>query len=439
MKCPWPLIAGGLVAVLVLALWPRAAQRATGALPQSAYAWQRVWNEAVLEAVSARARHLSSLVVLNAEVGWKHGEPVLVRIPLDFETLRETQRPVGLALRIGPFSGPFTFSDARTRWLADLATSLLRDARSNRLAVTELQIDFDCAESRLDGYGVWVEAIRRRVTPVPVTITALPAWLNQRACRRLLATADGYVLQVHSVERPRSPDAPFTLCRPDAARRAVEQAAQLRRPFRVALPTYGYSMAFDPRGRFIGLSAEGALPGWPEGTQVRELRADAASLASLVAAWQRDRPRELTGLIWYRLPVAGDRLNWPWSTLESVMAGVAPRAALRVEARRSDAGFVEVVLVNAGPEDDESGVQVAARWQDASLVAADGLHGFEVRELGPDRILFQPRRGTVRVESQQGLTIGWLRLSVESPVEVELESSPPNPVQNPEVRDEGLK
>jgi hypothetical protein len=72
------------------------------------------------------------------------------------------------------------------------------------LADVATAIDFDCAESKLDGYRVWVEAIQRRVAPLPVTITALPSWLNSRAFQRLAAVATNYVLQVHSVERPKS-------------------------------------------------------------------------------------------------------------------------------------------------------------------------------------------------------------------------------------------
>lgn len=82
-------------------------------------------------------------------------------------------------------------------------------------------------------------------------ITALPAWLNQPAFKRLISAVDDYVLQVHSLERPNSPEAAFTICDPAAARRAVERAAQFAVPFRVALPTYGYAIAYDRQGHFI--------------------------------------------------------------------------------------------------------------------------------------------------------------------------------------------
>ena len=53
-----------------------------------------------------------------------------------------------------------------------IAASLVAEARTNHLNLSELQIDFDCAESKLDGYRVWLTAIQRRVAPLPVTITS---------------------------------------------------------------------------------------------------------------------------------------------------------------------------------------------------------------------------------------------------------------------------
>jgi hypothetical protein len=40
-------------------------------------------------------------------------------------------------------------------------------------------------------------------------------------------------------------------------------------PFRVALPTYGYVLAFDRNDKFIRLSAEGPAKEWPDGAQLR--------------------------------------------------------------------------------------------------------------------------------------------------------------------------
>src|SRR5260370_34547670 len=112
-------------------------------------------------------------------------------------------------------------------------------------------------------------------------ITTLAGWLNQPGFRALIAASDGYVLQVHSVEEPGSYDAPFTLCDPKTALAAVEKASSFGIPFRVALPTYGYLVAFAANGRFVGLSAEGPAKSWPADAKLREERSDPVAMGTL--------------------------------------------------------------------------------------------------------------------------------------------------------------
>jgi hypothetical protein len=405
------------------ALWPKAVRRASGRLPQAAYVWQRAWTPAVRDAIATRGTNFSELVALGAEVAWQRGTPRAIRVPLDFAALRGTGRPVGIALRIGPFRGPFATDDEPARFLRQLAASMVSEASSNRLAPAELQIDFDCAESKLDGYRVWIEAIRQDAAPVPVTFTALPAWLKRPAFKRLVAGADGYVLQVHSLERPRSANTSFTLCDADAALLAVERAARLGRSFRVALPTYGYRMAFDTHGRFAGLNAEGPPQAWPEDFSVREVRADPEAMAGLVRRWMASRPQSLRGLIWCRLPVNGESLNWHGSTLIEVMNGHAPRALLRAEARQPQPGLVELDLVNEGSADATAAVRLTLRWTGARALAADALQGFDVTDTGTNSAQFRSTPLFARLVPAERRTVGWVRLTTEREVKLEAEFS----------------
>lgn len=296
----------------------------------------------------------------------------------------------------------------------------MREAREAGLEPAELQIDFDCAESKLDGYRVWVEAVRRQISPTTVTITALPCWLNQTAAfGRLIAATDGYVLQVHSFQQPKAFEGNPCLCDPEAAKKAVEKAARLGKPFRVALPTYGYVVAFDRAGNLLGISAEGSAGNWPEDAHVQVMHSDPVAMAELVRTWTQERPANLSGIIWYRLPVATDCLNWQWSTLRAVMNGEAPKAKLLVQARRSKPKLVEIDLINTGSADANPDVCVSVRWTDARVVASDALGGFssllanstELRLQGPTTALSLPLRpGEKR-------TIGWIRLDTDRKVE----------------------
>jgi hypothetical protein len=395
--------------------------QAGGPLAHEAYVWQRAWTEPVREAIKQHASRFSGLTVLNAEVSWKDKQPQVIHVPLDYSVLTNTPCPVGLAMRIGPCPASVASNDTTTVFLTGMAASLIAEARSHRLAPRELQIDFDCAESKLDGYRAWVEAFRRKVAPVPVSITVLPSWLDQPAFKRLAAAADGYVLQVHSLQRPRAPDAPFTLCDPAAARRAVERAAQIGLPFRVALPTYGYLTAFDAAGRFVGLSAEGPSKTWPAGVRLREVRANPLELAQLVQLWATNRPAAMRSIIWYRLPVSEDTLNWRWPTLAAIMASRFPRESFRVEPRRVEPGLLEISLISDGELDISSRLSVQVRWRNARLVAGDGLRDFVLVDGGASAVKFQTRTKPCRLPAGEKQIIGWLRLSEDREVQIEME------------------
>jgi hypothetical protein len=400
-----------------------ATKRLAGPMPHDVYVWQRAWTAPVLASIAEHATNFATLVPLAAEVTWKRGEPTLVRPELDHATLRSLGRPVGLALRIGPFAGPFAMDNDRARWLAETAAALLADTRSNGVGVAELQIDFDCAESKLDGYRLWVETIRRRVRPTPLILTALPAWLRRVEFQRLAAAADGYVLQVHSLDRPARFDAAFTLCDPTKARQAVERAAAVGVPFRVALPTYSYTVAFDRDGKFLALAAEGPAMSWPEGVRLREVGVDAPAMAALIMEWNRNRPVSMHGVIWYRLPVEGERLNWRWPTLASAMTGTAPEACVRATLRYPAPGLVEVAVENHGAAAVSKPMELWLRWKEGAVVAADGLSGFEVIERGGNELSL--RASYLRLDAGARRAVGWVRFDQEAQVQLEIQKQAP--------------
>ena len=389
-------------------------------LPHEIYVWQRAWTAPVKAAVASRATNFAAVVVLTAEVTWSQRKPQVARVAPDYKTLSHCGRPVGLALRIGPFPGPFQAAGEPAQTLCNLAADLVAEARRHQLAVAEVQVDFDCAESKLDGYRAWLEALGRTVAPVRLTFTALPSWLKHAEFGKLAAATGGYVLQVHSFERPKSAAAPFTLCDPAAARAAAARAAEWGVPFWVALPTYGYAVGFDSAERFLGLSAEGPAKSWPAGSQTREVRADPVGLAGLVETWNRERPASMRGIIWYRLPVAGDTLNWRWATLSKVLAGQVPQPSLRAEIRRPMPALAELELANAGDADYSGSIVVTARHPDRRLVASDGWEGFQVVEAGPGAVQF--RHTDWRLAPGERRKIGWLRLDQEAEVTIELDT-----------------
>jgi hypothetical protein len=422
----------GLAVLAVLAIFffffGRSPQRTAGPLPQDAYIWQRAWGPEVGSSLG-QAAGLSGFVILAAEVDLSTDPPRVTRAVYDAGALRG--RPVGLAVRIGHFAHRggatqrFADNPDLTGRLARLAESLTADARTRGLQIREFQLDYDCPESRLEDYPVLVDAVKKALVPVPVTITALPSWLrHRRDLGRLLRAADGWVLQVHSLEPPRRPDSVIELCDPEAARHTVETAARFRKPFQVALPTYSYLIAFQPAGDLLGVSAEGPLPAWPPGALIRMARSDPDAMAALVRGWTADRPEVLAGIIWYRLPVAGDRLNWPWPAFQAVLAGRPPRRELKILPRAAEPGLVEIDLMNAGEAEMVWPVRVDLSWKEGDLLAADGLAGYQVLRTGPRTLRLE--RSTTPwdrpIRPGERRRVGWLRFGAAEEVRVSLQT-----------------
>jgi hypothetical protein len=424
------------------------APRAHGPLRQEAYVWQRDWSPAVRAAVADRTSPLglAGLNVLAAQVDPVGGPSAnaasaasaagplrILRVAYDPVSLRRSGLPVGLSIRIGTFPGRMGERPDAVAALSRLLRDLLAAAGASGLAPVEIQLDYDCPESKLDDYRELLLALRPAVAPVPLTLTALPAWLDHRRdFARLIAAADGYVLQVHSLAPPPSPTAGFVLCRPEDARRWVEAAARFGRPFRVALPTYGYVAAFDAQGHLLGLAAEGAPVLGERGATLRSVRSDPAAMAALVRGWRRDRPAELTGILWYRLPVASDHLNWSPTTLRAVMSGREPRTDLRAATRTPEPGLIEVDLVNTGEAEAPEPAAVHLRWHGAPPLAADALAGYRLRpapRADPNGVFLEAAAGSAARTLRPGdrRTIAWLRFAGAEPVEVEIAPAPPQP------------
>jgi hypothetical protein len=239
---------------------------AAGPLRQEAYVWQRSWNPAVREAVR-QSSGIYGLVVLAAEVDLRQGSPRVVRVPLD-SSLKSSGKTVGAALRVTTFPSRFADEPGIVRLLQGLTRDVAAEARAKGSRSPRSRSTTTARESKLDDYRALLPGLRKAAAPVPLTLTALPSWMRQRrAFAKLIAAADGYVLQVHSLAPPAGPNGELTVLKTGEAREWAEEAARFRRPFRVALPTYGYLAAFDVEGKLLGLSAEGPLLSWPLPTQ----------------------------------------------------------------------------------------------------------------------------------------------------------------------------
>jgi len=419
----------GVLAALAGAVWwanpplaPRAAKCA-GGVPQSIYVWQRAWTGAVREAVVERASHAAGVVALAVEIAWKKGRMEVAEVAWDADSLRDACAPVGLALRIGPCDQAAMRDPGTMGALVSHARRIVELADHRGLELSELQIDFDSATSRLGDYAAWVREIAAAVRPVPVTITVLPSWMGSGAFGPLVRETAGFVLQVHSVDKARMEDDDPSLCDAERARAWIEQAAHFGVPFQVALPTYGYVALFDERGSLRGLVAEAQVAVPTAAAKAREVRSDPVAMAALMRELADSRPALMRGVIWYRLPVDGDRLNWSWPTLQRVARGETPEPRLHVQPARDGSGLIEVEARNEGDGDAEMPGAITVRWMEpARLVAADGVMGMEA-ERGPAAVTFRSSADAVleRLRPGERRRLGWLRLERDMEVAIDVQ------------------
>ena len=377
-------------------------------LPQDAYVWQRRWTPAVTDAVTAHGPSFARLGVLALERTWS---PTL-DTELHPDAAALAHQEIVAVLRLAAWSGDFEADQG----LPELALRTVSRLRQEGLRVAELQLDFDAASSQLGGYARWVRGIRQAID-VPLTITGLPDWLRQPELPALLAETDGWTLQIHDFTAPESPDRLEPLLDPGAARAAIRSATRLGHPFRIALPTYGYTAAFTPEGRFLGATAEREQP-WANAVITREISADPTQIAALVADLNRDRPPNLIGLSWFRLPTEADDHAWRWSTLLAVRAGQPPAPDLRAEAEPDPSGLlVELRLHNDG--DADAPLPPLDVSSPAALLAADtyGAYAIAARASG---LRLTPREGaTLRAGASQ--PVGWLRLRTPHEVSIHVQ------------------
>ena len=139
-------------------------------LDQQLYVWQRQWRPAHAEALAQSRADFSTLRVLalqaQPQAGWS-------RARIDVELLRRDARPLIAVVRL---DGQLPQLDPAE--IGQQLAALVRDWQAAGLRLSGLEIDHDCATSRLPAYAELLREVRRQLpAELRLSITALPAWL----------------------------------------------------------------------------------------------------------------------------------------------------------------------------------------------------------------------------------------------------------------------
>lgn len=307
----------------------------------------------------------------------------------------------GLVVRIGASASQLEWTPAQIEAVAEIVRELAG------LGPSEIQCDYDCPQKRLGRYRVLLDALQTAAGTVPVLPTALPSWLDEPDFRQLIEGRGGYVLQVHSLQLPRRTGDPVVIFAPASARVAAEKAAALKVPFRIAMATYGCEVRFGTDGKVSDVISEDVGDSSSAGRAFA--LADPVESARLVREWTLAPPEGLRGIVWYRLPVEGDRRNWPWETFERVIRGEAESSTPDLEIS-PDAGAMDLFVINRGKFPVPLPGQIRIEHP---VLAADGAGAYRVEQ--HDGIPRFIRRGDVWPWLDPGKKIptGWLRFREE--------------------------
>lgn len=361
-------------------------------LTNDAYVWQRQWTPSLVRALANDGPSVQAWRVLAGEMDvhgqWRTFTP-------DWRALAASGKPVVAVLRI---EGQLQQWDEATL-LAD-SLAVLATWRQQKLDFAGVEIDHDCATSRLPAYAHFLQVLRPSLLPGErLSVTALPTWLDSAVLDTLLAQADEAVLQVHAVQSPRA-----GLFNPDTARRWLAAfAGHTRKPWRVALPAYGTRVSWDEQGRVASIESERLTLVGADGAS--ELFADPRTMQRFVASLEMDPPRGLAGIVWFRLPTGEDARAWSEASWRAVLGRTPLQASLAAIASSTDDPHrYDVRLLNNGDADLPLPPLIRI---DGACMAADGINGYALQRGERGLYLERARTGVLRAGRQQ--VVGWLR------------------------------
>jgi hypothetical protein len=373
----------------VLALLAGCERQDAPPLDQQLYVWQRQWTPAHEAALKDSRADFSTLRVLVLQsfpkAGWS-------RARIDAALLKRDGRPLIAVIRL---DGQLKSLDQDE--ISAQIRQVLSEWQGQGLILAGVEIDHDAGSARLPAYRKFLKELRA-VLPatLPLSITALPAWLDSPELPALLATVDSSVLQVHAVSDPRR-----GLFDPDQAKKWADAwSRSTSKPFFLALPAYGVALLPQPDGAPV---VESEVP-VERGGERRELLAEPQQLRTLASELRNDPPAHLAGLIWFRLPLANDRRAWSLTTLRAVARGDALDSRLTLKLSAQD-GLYEVSISNQGNLDSAWPERLTLAVQGCE--GADALAGYALQQ-GPDVLTFtRLRDGRIAAGGQRA--IGWAR------------------------------
>ena len=372
------------------------------------YIWQRSWDEYLHNSVATISDETEYFTVLCGDLKFQDDKPVIGTININWLYLTETETSTTLAFRISTEAGKLLQKDniaITVDAIYQTITKAINGAPANQ--VVGVQFDYDCPTSKLNTYASFLKLFKAKVPDLEISITALPTWLNDRQFTALIKETDYYVLQFHSFEVPKTREQAREIFSNKRSRDYTKKASLLKHPYYISLPTYGYEVAFDSNGEFIGLRAESANILWGDEIQHEVAVVSVDKILDFLAYIKKEKPAFFKGICWFRLPIKTDEFNWDIKTLIAVLNNRNPETSFNIELSRKEDGLVEVYLVNTGQQNYWKDVSFDIVWSKKEKPIYDVLGSYK------DNLIFKDKTihfsGPAPKVGEKTL-VSWLRI-----------------------------
>lgn len=342
-----------------------------------------------MQALAASRDLFSGFRVLAVQLHPREG---LVEARVDLGLLANDRRPVIAVMRL---DGELAALDATS--ISAVLDRIIAQWRAAQVNLAGIEIDYDCATSKLPDYARLLRELHGRITKkLTLSITVLPTWMDSSDLPAVLQVVDHAVLQVHSVLSPE-----HGLFDASKAQKWIARFDALSPvPFWIALPCYGSGLVSDGEG-VSQVESERVLP--IAGNR-NELRIDPRGMEDFLQALRGEMPKQLLGIVWFRLPLTDDQRGWSIATLRAVVSGTALTSVIRLRLQRSGPAH-DLVISNAGSLDASMPERIMVRPADCE--AADALAGYSLQRESSGLTLRRIENATLRAGSER--VIAWLR------------------------------
>jgi len=349
--------------------------------------WQRVWSNDLRSVIESDST-FHSLHLLTHQI---EPDGSVISIAIDQEFLSSDSNH--------SFTAVIRISSGAPDSIWDTLSLLIDSLQSNsELQWDGIEIDYDCAESKLSKYAADLRELR---TVLPedwqLSITALPTWCNSKDLTDLVQAVDYSVLQVHSVDNPR--DGLFNSVK--AERWIRRYSALTDHPFYTAIPCYGSKVYFNDNGSVAGVESESPrsdilwLPS-------EEFTVDPLSVDSFLDVIEEEPIPWLQGYLWFRLPTERDWRSWDKESLDAVINREVIESHLTLVLTESN-GTVDISVRNEG----YGNADIPTVIVNGHTLFSDPLTGYG-RRFDSRKTIFYPVSSR-KLTFGEELSVGWFR------------------------------